>query len=205
MITHFSSSSDLLCCSALARAKTPVAVRPLALRLQWGMQTWVRSTLPFSRKIWQGFKFGGLAVSVETAKLKSANIILAPRARHARNFYIDVIHSEAPPPNLNFANIFYARFGAKLPNLMTANISGYTVCFMLLWYINDHSSPPKEPMILVWDLMRPKIQLMSWHCCFDSNRPWIWWDESCWAHSYITANSGCWHHNHFISQPFIYT
>ena len=31
----------------------------------------------YSRKIWQGFKFGGLAVEVETAKLKSANIMLA--------------------------------------------------------------------------------------------------------------------------------
>ena len=32
-----------------------------------------------------------------------------------------------PPPNLNFTNIFYTRFGAKPPNLKTTNISGYTV------------------------------------------------------------------------------
>ena len=47
--------------------------------------------------------------------------------RHARNVYNEVICSEAPPPNLNFDNIFYARFGVKPTNLMTANISGYTV------------------------------------------------------------------------------
>ena len=47
--------------------------------------------------------------------------------QHARNVYNDVIHCEAPPPNLNFTNIFYVRFGAKPPNLMTANISSYTV------------------------------------------------------------------------------
>ena len=45
----------------------------------------------------------------------------------ARNVHDDVIHCEAPPPNLNSAIIFYTRFGAKLPNLKTANISGYTV------------------------------------------------------------------------------
>ena len=36
--------------------------------------------IPYSRKIWRGFKFGGLAVGVETAKLKSANIMLAAPA-----------------------------------------------------------------------------------------------------------------------------
>ena len=34
--THFSSSSDLFCCSALARTMAPVEVRPLWFRLQWG-------------------------------------------------------------------------------------------------------------------------------------------------------------------------
>ena len=34
---HFNSSRDLLCCSALARAMAPVAVRPMSLRLQWNM------------------------------------------------------------------------------------------------------------------------------------------------------------------------
>ena len=47
--THFSSSNDLFCFSALARAMAPVLVRPLFLRLQWGIirheHTWVRSIL----------------------------------------------------------------------------------------------------------------------------------------------------------------
>ena len=34
--THFSSSSDLFCRSALARTMAPVEVRPLWFRLQWG-------------------------------------------------------------------------------------------------------------------------------------------------------------------------
>ena len=41
-----------------------------------------------------------------------------------------IIPYEAPLPNLNFATIFYAQFFqfvAKLPNLKTANISGYMV------------------------------------------------------------------------------
>ena len=41
--------------------------------------------------------------------------------------YDDVIRCQVPPQNSNSANILYARFGAKPPNLKTANISGYTV------------------------------------------------------------------------------
>ena len=37
--------------------------------------------------------------------------------KRARNVYNDIIYCEAPPPNLNSANIIYAWFGAKLPNL----------------------------------------------------------------------------------------
>ena len=36
--------------------------------------------IPYSQKIWRGIKFGGLAVWVETAKLKSTNIIFACNA-----------------------------------------------------------------------------------------------------------------------------
>ena len=43
------------------------------------------------------------------------------------NVFDDVIHCEAPPPNLNSANIFYTWFGVKPPNLKTANISGNTL------------------------------------------------------------------------------
>ena len=38
-LTHYSSSSDLLCCSALARAMASVEVTLLSLRLQWSMNT----------------------------------------------------------------------------------------------------------------------------------------------------------------------
>ena len=44
------------------------------------------------------------------------------------NVYDHVICCDAPPPNLNYSNIFYTQFAAKLPNLKTASISGYTVC-----------------------------------------------------------------------------
>ena len=43
--THFNSPSDLLCCSALARAMAPVAVRSLLLRLQQGTIRSVYSSL----------------------------------------------------------------------------------------------------------------------------------------------------------------
>ena len=38
---------------------------------------WSRKGVPYSWKIWWGIKFGGLVVRVETAKLKSTNIILS--------------------------------------------------------------------------------------------------------------------------------
>ena len=44
----------------------------------------------------------------------------------AQNVWDDVICCEAPLTNLNFANIFYAQFGANPPNLQTVNISSYT-------------------------------------------------------------------------------
>ena len=45
-------------------------------------ELWCQLTLkvPYSRKIWRGFKFGSLVVGIETAKLKSANIMLAAPA-----------------------------------------------------------------------------------------------------------------------------
>jgi len=42
--------------------------------------------------------------------------------------YDDVIHCEAPLPNLSSDNIFYTLLGAKPPNLKTIDISGSTVC-----------------------------------------------------------------------------
>ncbi|MCG8621854.1 MAG: hypothetical protein MJE68_07650 [Proteobacteria bacterium] len=68
--------------------------------------------LPYSRKIWRGIKFGGLAVYITTAKLKSAKISY---------LHIDVWRSHTEPPNLN------PPIWAQPPNLMPANISSYTV------------------------------------------------------------------------------
>ena len=50
--THFSSSSDLLCSSALARTMAPVEVRPLWFRLQWG-NTLELEPHSMSRLLWQ--------------------------------------------------------------------------------------------------------------------------------------------------------
>ena len=53
--------------------------------------------IPYSRKIWQGIKFGGLAVYITTAKLKSAKISYS---------HIYVWRSRNEPPNLNPATFF---------------------------------------------------------------------------------------------------
>ena len=74
--------------------------------------------IPYSRKIWRGIKFGGLAVCVKTAKLKSAKFFYA---------YMYVWRYRTIPPNLIPIMVLKTSFWAKPPNLMTANISGYTV------------------------------------------------------------------------------
>ena len=61
-------------------------------------------------------KFGGLAVLGETAKLKSAKIYTI-----CMYVCMAILFQTA---KFNFAN---AQFGGKPPNLMTANISGYTI------------------------------------------------------------------------------
>ena len=44
------------------------------------------------------------------------------------NVHDDIIRRGRPSPNLDFTSIFfYAQFGGELPNLKTANISGYVV------------------------------------------------------------------------------
>ena len=48
--------------------------------------------IPYSRKIWRGIRFGGLAVYIATAKLKSAKISYS---------HIYVWRSRTEPPNLN--------------------------------------------------------------------------------------------------------
>ena len=47
--------------------------------------------------------------------------------KRAHNVYNDVLRCEAPPPNLNPPIFLFRPLGTKPPNLMTANISGYTV------------------------------------------------------------------------------
>ena len=48
--------------------------------------------------------------------------------KRPRNVYNDVLRCKAPPPNLNPPIFLFRPLGTKLPTLMTANISGYTVC-----------------------------------------------------------------------------
>ena len=64
-----------------------------------GLSTWTEERekimhfiIPYSRKIWRGIKFGGLAVYITTAKLKSAKISYS---------HIYVWRSHTEPPNLN--------------------------------------------------------------------------------------------------------
>ena len=54
-------------------------------------------SVPYSRKIWRGIKFGGLAVYITTAKLKSAKISYS---------HIYVWRSRTEPPNLNLPIFF---------------------------------------------------------------------------------------------------
>ena len=42
--------------------------------VDWGGSGASDTCIPYSRKIWRGTKFGGLAVYITTAKLKSAKI-----------------------------------------------------------------------------------------------------------------------------------
>ena len=74
--------------------------------------------IPYSRKIWRGIKFGSLAVCVKTAKLKSAKFLY---------MCMYVWRYRTIPPNLSSLMVLKTSFLAKPPNLMTANISGYTV------------------------------------------------------------------------------
>ena len=79
--------------------------------------------IPYSRKFWRGIKFGGLAVCVNTAKLKSAKFCYV---------CMYVWRYRTIPPNLIPIMVLKTSFWAKPPNLMTANISGYTVISLSL-------------------------------------------------------------------------
>ena len=74
----------------------------------------------YSQKIWRGIKFGSLAVLGKTAELKSAKIYTAC-------MYVLCMAILFQTAEFISAN---TQFGGKPPNLMTTNISGYTVCFI---------------------------------------------------------------------------
>ena len=84
--------------------------------------TFILTGLPYSRKIWRGIKFGDLVVCLSTAKLKSAKFFHAMWLWQ----YLTI------PPNLNPSIVLKTSFGAKPPNLMTANISSYMYNIMVI-------------------------------------------------------------------------
>ena len=90
--------------------------------------------LLYSQKIWRGIKFDSLAVCLSTAKLKPDNISY---------LHIHVWQSLTEPPNLNPPIYFCKwRFGSQPPNLIPANISGYTVYMntVLLCFATVHAN-----------------------------------------------------------------
>ena len=70
----------------------------------------------YSWKLWWGIKFGSFFFL--TAKLKSAKI--------SYSHILYVWQSRTELPNLNPLIFLQLRFWAQLPNLILANISGYT-------------------------------------------------------------------------------
>ena len=74
--------------------------------------------IPYSQKIWQGIKFGGLRRNRQVKirqNLYRVHVCVAILFQTA----------EVKSTNTQFG-------GGKLPNLMTANISGYTVCTTIM-------------------------------------------------------------------------
>ena len=70
--------------------------------------------------------------------LRTHGFVQVPQARGRQRclinvlamFIMTVLRCKAPPPNLNPPIFVFRPLGTKPPNLMTANISGYTVCRM---------------------------------------------------------------------------
>ena len=79
----------------------------------------------------------------------------------APNVYNDVICCKVPLPNLNSANIFYAWFGAKPPNLKTTNISSYTVFYVLSTHGVLSAHPLFLPKVMWEDIYIYSIHLPS--------------------------------------------
>ena len=72
--------------------------------------------IPCSWKLWQGIKLAVWWSIVVIAKLKSSNIS-----------YLHIIICIVIPYRTSKFNIFAKAVGAQLPNLITSNISSYTV------------------------------------------------------------------------------
>ena len=86
------------------------------------LKTWVRPrspiVIPYSRKIWRGIKFGGLAVAGKTSKLKSAKIYTS---------CMSVWRYCSRPPNLNPPILFNTQFGGQTAKFNDCQYFGYTV------------------------------------------------------------------------------
>ena len=90
--------------------------------------------IPYSQKNWQGIKFGSLVVCLKIRQFFSVCIY--------------IWRYRTIPPNLNPPIVLKMSFGAKLPNLMTANISGYTVYPLLLSPFLSQISPANQTPFL---------------------------------------------------------
>ena len=77
---------------------------------------------PYSQKIWREIKFGGLVVYITSAKLKIR-----------QNFLLTYIRAAIPYRTAKFksTNILAIAIWAQMPNLISANISGYTIIIIM--------------------------------------------------------------------------
>ena len=105
-----------------------------------GLEAWhgmAEKQMPYSRKIWQGIKFGRIKFTFTTARLKCTNIS-----------YLHIYIYMAIPyrtTKLKFTNIFQQQFGAQLPNLIPANISGYMISILAVHFRSG--SAPGCPLV----------------------------------------------------------
>ena len=106
--------------------------------------------LPYSRKIWRGIKFGGLAVYYYNRQIKIR-----------QNFLLAYIRMAIPYRTAKFksANILSIAILGSTAKLMPANISGYTV--LLLSSVRNPIYDYKHPLVLCLVCLHPPKKL-SW-------------------------------------------
>ena len=113
---------------------------------------------PYSWKVWQGIKFGDLAVQFATAKLNSTS---------ASYLHIYVWGSLTELPNLNPSIFLQWRFRTQPPNLIPANISVYTVASLARF---------------MREVRRVKLARLSSVAQFEACKPmdqqWLWLSAS---------------------------